>query len=78
MAVSLSWRGTAPVLPRGPVPVSIRSSATRCTVRRTGGLGIGPEHVRQHGPHAWDQDRRQDTTVVIAHGARALLAWAIR
>jgi len=33
--------------------------------------------VRQRGSYAQDQDP-QDTTVVIAHGARAISAWAIR
>ena len=43
------------------------------------GLGVGAQHVRQRGPHAQDQDRQAGhTIVVIAHGARAIPAWAIR
>jgi hypothetical protein len=41
-------------------------------------FGVGPQHVRQGGPHRQDQTGRQDTTVVIAHGARTIPVYAIR
>ena len=66
-----AWSG---LVPRRPSQGPWGGWRAGLAVRHIRGLGVGPQHVRQRGPMPRTRTGRQDTTVVIAHGARVIPA----